>query len=107
MRSSRGPAHRSPGGLGALEAPFTLSTPRGGPATPGRLRARGAWGALRGPPLVELGAISRKANRRRACAVVGDDVDHRGLARGRRALQRGADLVRLLAILTVRAEVHR
>src|SRR5262245_27831046 len=33
------------------------ATSRGAPAAPGRLRARGTWGALRGPPLGYLNRL--------------------------------------------------
>src|SRR5881397_101937 len=89
---------------GPFEAPTTSSLPeeRAGFAGP----RPSAGGAPSRPPIL-LGRVGREAYGRRASPVVGNDVDHRRLARGRRALQGRADLVRLLAVLAVRAEIHR
>ena len=35
---------------GPVETPWTIGKSRSATAPPGRLRARGAWGARRGPP---------------------------------------------------------
>src|SRR3984893_9573523 len=52
-----------------------------------------------------LRGVGGEADGLRPRLGVGDDVDQRGLARGARELERGADVVRLLHVLAVRAEL--
>src|SRR4030081_1495240 len=52
-----------------------------------------------------LRGVGGEADGLRPRLGVGDDVDHRRLARGERALERGADVVRLLHVLAVRAQL--
>src|SRR5713226_7337442 len=63
-----------------------------------------AW-AMSGPP--PLRGVGGEAHRLRPRLVVGDDVDHRRLARGEGPLERGTDVVRLLHELAVRAQLLR
>src|SRR6266478_1907122 len=62
-----------------------------------------AW-AMVGASL-PLGGVGGEADGLRPRLPVGDDVDHRRLARGERTLERGADVVRLLHVLAVRAQL--
>src|SRR6267378_4414245 len=52
-----------------------------------------------------LRGVGGEADGLRPRLGVGDDVDHRRLARGERTLERGADVVRLLHVLAVRAQL--
>src|SRR3981189_2999078 len=63
-----------------------------------------AWAMIESLPLCR---VRREPHRRRARLGIGDDVDHRRLARGERTLERGADVVRLLHVLAVRAQPRR
>src|SRR5262249_10648858 len=57
--------------------------------------------------LLQSGRVRREADRRRPRPVVGDHVDDGRLPGRRGALERGPDLVWLLAVLAVCAEVLR
>src|SRR5438309_3719944 len=101
------PAVSECGGLGGpSRPPSPPSPPEGRPGYAGPSPSAGGLGGPSRPPIL-LGRVGREAYGRRASPVVGNDVDHRRLAGGRRALQRRPDLVRFLAVLAVRAEVHR
>src|SRR5260370_6249335 len=62
-----------------------------------------AWAMVRAS--LPLGGVGGEADGLRPRLPIGDDVDHRRLARGERALERGADVVRLLHVLAVRAQL--
>src|SRR5258705_9458459 len=61
-----------------------------------------AW-AMVGASL-PLGGVGGEADGLRPRLGIGDDVDHRRLARGERTLERGADVVRLLHVLAMPAQ---
>src|SRR5919108_4887884 len=69
-----------------------------------RSRMRIPWSA-RSAMALTLRRVGGEAHGLRARLVVGDDVHHRRLAGGERALERRPDLVRLLDELAVRAQL--